>query len=435
MKSVPRIRRVAALAVGVVLGLTGLATVGSPASATRGHQPSCVTPEQAKYQHTFDGPKGTASIKLLNGPLCAEQAFALVSYTAPSATFATPQHVLDSSVKKFVPATAGQLSVNKLEFKVEVPECFTQVDFVFGADIINPLTDGSDRYNSRKVGESSAPGNRSTPKPGQPQHAWYNGGSGTCKAEPAVEPLPDCTGNVALKLINRSTHSETFTITADGGFSKTETLKARQEPATVTVPAANAKNIVVSSRGKELYRGAWSTPEDCQVPEVGTPEATVAQTCEGLSFTVKNPENGKEFTVTFTPSTGQPQTITVKPGQTAPPVMFPGSEGLTVKVDGDLDALKGEVAWTKPADCGVTTPPTGTPSPSPTTPVPTGTPETPASPGPSTTPVAFTPGDGEPELPLTGAAVGSITAGAIVLLAAGAGLFLMARRRKLKFQA
>jgi LPXTG-motif cell wall-anchored protein len=413
MSSAPRIRRAAALAAGVVLGLTGLVGLGSPASAGTGnHDANCVAPAQAKYEHTFNGPNGTASIKLLGDrPLCAEQSFALVAYTAPSATFATPQHVLDSSVKKFVPATAEKLSVNTLEFKVEVPECFTQVDFVFGDQIINPLTDGSDRYGSRKVGEGSAPGNQSKPAQGQPQNAWYNGGSGTCKAEPAVEALPDCEGNVTLKLINRSTFGETFTITADGGFTKSETLAARQEPVSIKVPAANAKNIVVKSKDKELYRGSWTQPEDCKTPEVGTPEATVDQTCEGLGFTIKNPENGTELTATFTPNKGEAKTVTVAPGKTEN-VTFAGVEGLTVKVEGDLDSL-GEVTWVGTENCDEPTP------------------------APSTTPVPGTGGGepGEPELPLTGTAIGSIVGGAAVLLAIGGGLFLMARRRKLNFQA
>jgi LPXTG-motif cell wall-anchored protein len=415
MSSAPRMRRVAALAAGVLLGLTGLAVLGSPASA--GMTTECVAPENAKYEHSFNGAAGTASITLLNGPLCAEQAFALVSYTAPSASFATPQHVLDSSVKKFVPATATALSSSTLDFKVEVPECFTQVDFVFGDQIINPLTDGSDRYNNRKVGEGSAPGNRSKPAKGQPQKAYYNGGSGTCKAEPAVEALPDCEGKVTLKLINRSTFSETFTITAGGGFSKTETLAARQAPVTVTVPAANAKGIAVTSRGKDLYRGEWTKPEDCKTPEVGTPEATVEQTCAGLGFTIENPADGKELTATFTPNKGEAKTVTVAAGKTEK-VTFAGVEGLTVKVEGDLDAL-GQVTWVGAENCGE-------PTPGPST-----------TPAPSTTPVPGTGGGepGEPELPLTGTAIGSIVAGAAVLLAVGGGLFFMARRRKLNFQA
>ncbi|GLY04907.1 MULTISPECIES: hypothetical protein [Actinoplanes] len=436
MNTIPRIHRAAAVAAGVLLGLTGLVGIASPASATT----TCVQPADAKYQHTFNGPAGTASIELLNGPLCAEQSFTLVSYTAPSARFATPQHVLDTSVKKFEPATAAKLQSNKLEFQVEVPQCFTQVDFVFGDTVINPLTDSSDRYGNRKVGEEgSKPGNQSTAVPGNPQHAYYNGGSGTCKAEPAVEALSDCDGNVALKLINRSTFSSSFSIAAADGFTTTEKLAARAEPKTVVIPAANAKGIVVNSGDKELYRGEWTKPEDCKTVEAPTPEASVVQACEGLGFTVTNPAEGKDLTVTFTPNKGDAQTVTVAPGKTEN-VAFVGSEGLKVKVEGDLDALKGEVVWTKPANCGETTLPPVTPaaetSPSPSTPAEeTPSEETTPSESPSTTPVATTPVSDDESLPLTGAAAGGIAGGAALLLIVGVGLFFMARRRKVNFTA
>jgi hypothetical protein len=426
----------AAIAAGTVIGLIALA---APASATGygsgwptgDHEPSgdrdCTPVAQAQYEHSFDGPAGTASIKLLNGPLCEEQSFALVSYTAPSAHFQVPQYVLDSSVKTFTPAKKGEATESKLDFQVEVPECYTQVDFVFGDKIINPLTDKSDRYGDRKVGSNGNPGKQSRPAEGQPRNAWYNGGSGTCKAEPVVEAMPDCNGNVALSLINRSTFSETFVITADGGFSKNVTLKPRQEPQTVTVPAANATNIKVTSRGKELYAGSWSKPQDCQVPEVGKPEVTYASTCDTLTFTVKNPENGKDVTAVLTPNKGEAQTVTVKPAETKT-VSFPAAEGLVVTVTGDLDVLNGEVKWTKPENCTSkppTDPTTGVPSPSASVSTPAS--GTPGTPSPSTS----TP----PALALTGANSGTIAGGAVVLLLVGAGLFFMSRRRKLNFKA
>ncbi|GIF10500.1 hypothetical protein [Actinoplanes teichomyceticus] len=441
MRNTP-LRRAAVLAAGALLGLAALATPAYATNPGQDEQPAggrdCTPVGQAKYEHSFNGPAGTASIRLLNGPLCGEQAFALVAYTAPSATFQTPQYVLDSSVDSFKPAKDGVLTPSVLDFKVEVPECYTQVDFVFGDQIINPLTDKSDRYNDRKVGSAGGEGARSKPAPGQPRNAWYNGGAGTCKAEPVVEALPDCEGNVTLKLINRSTFSAPFVITADGGFTKTETLKVRQEPVTVTVPAANAKNIKVTSRGAELYSGSWSKPEDCKQPEVGTPEANYTSTCDGLTFTVKNPENGQDVTAVFTPNKGAAQTVTVKPAETKT-VSFPAAEGLTVTVTGDLDVLNGEVKWTKPADCtenpnpGTSTSASASASASPSA---SATPT--ASASASETPAAATPSPSKSEdgeLALTGAAAGSIAGGAALLLVVGAGLFFLARRRKVNFKA
>jgi LPXTG-motif cell wall-anchored protein len=58
-----------------------------------------------------------------------------------------------------------------------------------------------------------------------------------------------------------------------------------------------------------------------------------------------------------------------------------------------------------------------------------------ATPSPSPTPVVPGEGGGGGTLPKTGVAVGGIAAGAGVLLALGAGLFMMARRRRVKFTA
>ncbi|BEL11747.1 hypothetical protein Q0Z83_099380 [Actinoplanes sichuanensis] len=431
-----KFHRVAAVAAAALVGLTGLAGFSSPASATGA---DCVTAAEAKYQHTFNGPAGTASIEITNGPLCAgqEQAFSLVSYTAPSAKFSVPQYVLESSTDKLTaPTGASKLTRSKLEFKVEVPECFTQVDFVFGDYIINPLTDKSDRYNDRKVGSQNGEGSRSKAVPGNPQSAWYNGGSGTCVAAPVVEALSDCDGNVTLKLINRSTSSAPFVITADNGFSKTETLAVRAEPVSVTVPAADAKNIRVTSRGTELFKGGWTKPEDCKTPEVGKPEGTVTSDCDGLTFTVKNPQNGAVVTATFTPNKGAAQTITAQPGDTKV-VFFKGVEGLKVTVSNGLDVLNGEVAWTEPENCSTESSPSATPSQTPSE-TPSATPSETVSTSTSTSPVATTPVAGDDEdgsLPLTGSAAAGVAGGAFLLLVAGAVLFILARRRKVNFTA
>ena len=87
----------------------------------------------------------------------------------------------------------------------------------------------------------------------------------------------------------------------------------------------------------------------------------------------------------------------------------------------------------QPAPCP--TPPTPTP-PSPTPPSPTPTTTVPPvenTPVPSPTP--GDPGGGGGDLPLTGSAATNIAAGAGVLLAVGAALFFMARRRRVTFTA
>jgi hypothetical protein len=107
---------------------------------------------------------------------------------------------------------------------------------------------------------------------------------------------------------------------------------------------------------------------------------------------------------------------------------------------------------TAPRNCGKDhKPPTKTPCPTPsasTSPTPkptpststsaTPTPSTTVSPTPSATTPAPAPGGGGASgggLPVTGAAAGSIAGGAALLLAIGGVLFVMARRRKVKFTA
>lgn len=366
----------------------------SPSTPTQ-PAPDCVKAADAKYTHTFDGPKGEASITLTNGPLCQgeEQELALVSYVAPSAKFAVPQYVLDKSIKKFVGVGAGELSVATLDFRVEVPNCYTQVDFVFGGTVIDPLTDTSDRYGDRKVGSSSGIGARST----GPQ-AWYNGGSGTCSAAPEVIAESDCEGGVELTLVNRNGNAAaTFTITGSGGFTETVTVPLRKIETRKLTPA-QAQKVTVTAKGMSDFTHDWEKPEDCQQPEVGAPDADYESTCDAMIFRISNPEDGATLTSTFTPSKGEAKTLTVEPGRTGS-VSFKAGKGLTVTVTGDLDS-GGPLAWEQPKGCAEG----GT-------------------------------GGGEPDegLPVTGAAAGGIAAGALALLAAGAVLFVMARRRRIRF--
>jgi LPXTG-motif cell wall-anchored protein len=92
-----------------------------------------------------------------------------------------------------------------------------------------------------------------------------------------------------------------------------------------------------------------------------------------------------------------------------------------------------------PTDCAPTTPPTTppatespSPSPSASASTPAESPSAPASETPSPVPGA---GGGGPQLPTTGASIGTAVGIAVVLLAAGAGLFFFFRRRRIRFTA
>ena len=121
------------------------------------------------------------------------------------------------------------------------------------------------------------------------------------------------------------------------------------------------------------------------------------QTCDTLTVGVDNPATGVPETVTFTPSVGEPKTVTAAPGEVKT-VDFPASEGLTVEaVPQSAPDEAATITYQAPADCDDN--------------------------------------GGGGSLPVTGAAIGGIVGGAALLLAVGVALFVMARRRKVKFTA
>lgn len=427
----PLLYRAAAVLAGALLAVSGASAAFAGGNGNgwsngghgghnghNGGDKPCTQVNDAKYKSTLDGLKGDATVELLNGPVCEAAPISLVSYTAPSKTFALPQYVMQFGTQSFqpVPVSADKYQKNLtnsvLKFHVEIPTCFYQVDLVTGSEIANPLTNNN-LYGDRKL-------------------KWYNGGEGVCAAKPAVEDVSDCIGGVALKLINRDSNLPAdFKVTGDAGFSKTVTV-GHNKVGDLPVPAESAKNIVVTVDGKEIFRGGWKKPENCQPPGGSKPTASLTSTCEGLVFHISNPADGVPVTVTLTPNKGDAKTVTVKPGETPADVTFPGQEGLTVTVSGDLDAQNGVVAWTKPSDCASpshSASPSASASASASPSASTSTSTSPAA-APSTTPVSS-----DSNLPKTGAAAGTVAGGAVLLLLIGGVLFYLARRRKVNFTA
>jgi LPXTG-motif cell wall-anchored protein len=213
---------------------------------------------------------------------------------------------------------------------------------------------------------------------------------------PEAAFAPACDGSVKVTLINGedATVPVDLTVTAKG-FEKTYSIEPNGKKDDIVVPVG-AGAITVTEKGKTepvTKPYTWERPEDC-----GEPSLAYAATCDEFAFEVTNPEDGAPITVTFTPSTGEPQTIDVAPGAVET-VTFPGTEGLTVTPS--ADGMTGEpIAW-EPEDCEAA-PPTG---------------------------------GGGGELPETGIAAGAIAGGAAVLLAIGAVLYFLARRRRVTFTA
>jgi hypothetical protein len=361
----------------------------------------CVKASAAHYAHTFDGPKGEASIRLTGDlPLCKgeSQSFLLVSYYAPSASATWPQYKFDSAV--------GVIDAQSptVDLKVQIPACYTQVDLVWGDELINPMVSGGARYGDRKLGSGGAPGNRSSGVP-----AWYNGGTKTC-ATPAATMVSACDGTVTVHLSNGGDahYAAPFKVTAglNSSFVKEIAVQPGQS-ADVVVPAESASKITISSDGDFIAEGMWQ-PGHCALPTV-----SAKSTCDTFVISVSNPEDNLPAEVSIAYG-GETKKVTIQPGKTEE-VSFPAgadkSEATVTFTDFEREVT---LAYTKPSECASQSP---SPSPSGSSPSVPGTPSPSSSSGPG--------------LPVTGVQVGLIAGIAAFLVAGGAVLLLGARRRKL----
>ncbi len=139
-----------------------------------------------------------------------------------------------------------------------------------------------------------------------------------------------------------------------------------------------------------------STPPS-NPPVVGDAEPIIDMDCTTLTFGLDNPADGEEIKVTLTTSKGETRVMVVKPGEQKVE-KFSATPGFVLTIKDEASGESVELPYTQPEDCD-----------------------------------SAGGGGGEPELPLTGAAAGGIAGGAALLLGVGAVLFVMARRRRVKF--
>jgi LPXTG-motif cell wall-anchored protein len=141
-----------------------------------------------------------------------------------------------------------------------------------------------------------------------------------------------------------------------------------------------------------------STPPTTTPPAPGEPTPILEEDCTTITIGLDNPADGKTITLDFKTSKGETRTTVIKPGEKKTE-KFSAVPGFTVTVTPTGFEGHGAetIAYEKPADCD-------------------------------------TAGSGG-GLPVTGAAAGTIAGGAGLLLAIGAVLFVVSRRRKVKFTA
>ncbi|GIG02771.1 LPXTG cell wall anchor domain-containing protein [Catellatospora citrea] len=150
--------------------------------------------------------------------------------------------------------------------------------------------------------------------------------------------------------------------------------------------------LVVHVAVNDAQRGSitWTQPAGCE--PIG---GEVVDTCDGLVFDLKNPQDGSKADLVLTPSKGEAVSFTLNPGD-AKKVEFKADKELTVKVTLNGKVVD-EIVWEKPENCA-------TPSPSPSAP---------------------------PTLPQTGTNVTIFVISGLLLVAVGFAVFMLARRRRL----
>ncbi|GIF02972.1 LAETG motif-containing sortase-dependent surface protein [Actinoplanes siamensis] len=164
----------------------------------------------------------------------------------------------------------------------------------------------------------------------------------------------------------------------------------KPNPAESTKPSNPGESTQpVPGTSSSASQAAPSKPAEEVVTE---PQLVYDNTCDNLTVGVVVPDDNKEsVTVKFTPNKGDAKTVTAKPGETKT-VDFDAAAGLvvTASAEGQEDTT---IDYEAPADCD-----TGA-------------------------------------LAVTGSNSSTIAGGAVLVLLVGAGLFFMARRRKVRFTA
>ncbi len=195
-----------------------------------------------------------------------------------------------------------------------------------------------------------------------------------------------------------------------------------EKSASLTVASVWSNNNVAEKTGTITFEGtckkgeeppAEPTPEPTPTeepstpPEVpadlpGEPEPIFAVDCDTMTIGLDNPADGTKITLKFKTSKGETRTLVINPGEKKSET-FSAAPGFSIKLtftatlDGKPLTETTTIEYEQPEDCDDS-------------------------------------GSGG-GLPVTGAAAGGIAGGAGALLVVGAGLFFMARRRKVKFTA
>ncbi|MGK5738837.1 hypothetical protein [Micromonospora sp. URMC 103] len=230
-------------------------------------------------------------------------------------------------------------------------------------------------------------------------------GTGTSPATPSVSFTSVCAAAIDVHLANPRTAPAVDVVLESvppGFLTQTVTLAAgEKKDVHFPVEGWDGVSVTVVGATEPLATYRWTNPGNCAMARI-----TTRSTCDSFTVVFTDPPDGDTWTVTFSPTYGKARKRVVKPGETVEET-FVGREGQNVVAaydywDPDGDYF-GPWEWEQPADCGGSGGSGG--------------------------------GDGGGALPVTGVPAGGLASGAGLLLLGGAALYLVARRRRVRFTA
>lgn len=173
---------------------------------------------------------------------------------------------------------------------------------------------------------------------------WATGLNGQCEPEPdpTATFVSKCDGTVNVHITNPGGSQATFNVSGTG-FNQNVTIAAGGEK-DVTVPAGAGKVTVKKGDAVVDEFDGWTRPENCPPPT-----AIGESTCDGFWVKITNPQGGMPVDATVTYGT-QTKNVTVAPGKTEAVSLSPSSEAEAgIAFSGGWPGTKAK--YEKPGNC------------------------------------------------------------------------------------
>ncbi len=159
----------------------------------------------------------------------------------------------------------------------------------------------------------------------------------------------DCSGEVTVTLYNMAgaTKDAKFIVYGAGGWASEEKTLAAGESTIVSVPKTNSSSVVVKESGEVVKTYSWQDSTNCHPLQ-----KKVSHTCEGVTIELINPAKGAAHTYKLDPTSGETVSGTLQPGaDVTHKFAAPNDEDefkIEVSLDGQVDRT---VTWERPRGC------------------------------------------------------------------------------------